>query len=143
MQASVSASPPRGDGVADRVLVVPRLERTDQSLGDGAIAGLVGPVGEHQAVAASGITPAVTFEERGEISSLQEGVGDRDRAHGVVGEGGARTEQREVLGLDRVELVDRSDDVAGDRTEHRGPPDERPAALPADPASRERRPQPP
>jgi hypothetical protein len=49
----------------------------------------------------------------------EEAIGDRDAQDGVVGETGAWGKQLELGGFRAETLVDRSDDVSGDRTQHR------------------------
>jgi hypothetical protein len=52
------------------------------------------------------------------VAAAQQLLGDRGGEHRVVGERAARDEQREVLRLGALALVDRADHVADDRTEH-------------------------
>src|SRR5262245_11309195 len=55
-----------------------------------------------------------------QILAGQEPVGDRDGVDRIVGVPGIGDEQWEVLGLPAAELVDRADDVSGDRSQHGG-----------------------
>jgi hypothetical protein len=71
---------------------------------------------ESAAIVPAGVAAPVILEEAGEVAALQDAVRDSDRAHGVIGEEDAVAEQREILGLDPIPLVDRADDVAGDRS---------------------------
>ena len=53
---------------------------------------------------------------------MHQAVSQGDREHRVVGEPAAGVEEREIGRLDGEGLVDRADDVPGDRSEHRGFP---------------------
>jgi hypothetical protein len=54
------------------------------------------------------------------VVTVEEAAGDGDGEDGVVGEVGLGIEEREVGALDAVPLVDGSDDIAGDGSEHGG-----------------------
>ncbi|WP_434422162.1 hypothetical protein [Nannocystis pusilla] len=76
------------------------------------------PLAEHAAVAAIGVATAVLAEGGGVGLAVEQAVGDREGHHGVVGEAAVRLEQGEFGALDVGPLVDRADDVPGDRGDH-------------------------
>ena len=50
--------------------------------------------------------------------SIEYGIRNCDGQHGIVSEGTPRMKEREVFGLDRAMLIHRSDNVAGDCSDH-------------------------
>ena len=80
------------------------------------------PLVERAAVASVWVSPVVLLQKPDEGGTVHQAVSQGDREHRVVSEPAAGVEEREIGRLDGEGLVDRADDVPGDRSEHRGFP---------------------
>jgi hypothetical protein len=77
------------------------------------------PPGEPPAPSRIGISPLPVFEGADRSTCMQQSVGHSDGQRRVVSEAGSgMNEGLEILALRRPELVDGTDDVTGDGTEH-------------------------
>jgi hypothetical protein len=76
------------------------------------------PLPERAAIAAFRIAQAPPAQRRCRLGAAQQRIGQRHRAHRVIGEVRVLAEQREPLRAMISELVDRADEVADDGAEH-------------------------